>query len=295
VQACVLQSCDAYWLPTPSSYFPFTSLFVRHRVPSHFKRSPKQLPLFDRPYVCPSETTWGRIDRFLLNLLVVRFLIYNLFRRTLLLPCSGKWYLSTKPHDTVHQKKKVLVQTSVNTHKSMKYGALVYNFNILGKIYNTAFKMYLDDDFFFLCLPLIFTVWRFHFICFLKTNSDIEVRYMQPSAISAPCNFSSALCWHIVNRVMFSTLQSYPFWHIWIIDVQSVQILTNCSHCTRVFVRDFQMLHLGFSLSYFLIKLSFFFYDNEMQLWKNVSSPCDIAVHVLTRTALFWGSHFVDY
>jgi len=39
VQACVLQSCDAYWLPTPFSCFPFTSLPVRHRVPSHFKRS----------------------------------------------------------------------------------------------------------------------------------------------------------------------------------------------------------------------------------------------------------------
>jgi hypothetical protein len=39
VQACVLQSCDAYWLPTPFSCFPFTSPPVRHRVPSHFKRS----------------------------------------------------------------------------------------------------------------------------------------------------------------------------------------------------------------------------------------------------------------
>ena len=36
VQACVLQSCDAYWLPTPLSCFPFTSPPVRHRVPSHF-------------------------------------------------------------------------------------------------------------------------------------------------------------------------------------------------------------------------------------------------------------------
>jgi hypothetical protein len=39
VRACVLQSCDAYWLPTPFSCFPFTSPPVRHRVPSHFKRS----------------------------------------------------------------------------------------------------------------------------------------------------------------------------------------------------------------------------------------------------------------
>ena len=35
-QACVLQSCDAYWLPTPLSCFPFTSPPVRYRVPSHF-------------------------------------------------------------------------------------------------------------------------------------------------------------------------------------------------------------------------------------------------------------------
>jgi hypothetical protein len=37
VQTCVLQSCDAYWLPTPFSCFLFTSPPVRHRVPSHFK------------------------------------------------------------------------------------------------------------------------------------------------------------------------------------------------------------------------------------------------------------------
>jgi len=36
VPACVLQSCDAYWLPTPFSCFPFTSPRLRHRVPSHF-------------------------------------------------------------------------------------------------------------------------------------------------------------------------------------------------------------------------------------------------------------------
>jgi hypothetical protein len=35
VRACVLQSCDAYWLPTTFSCFPFTSP-VRPRVPSHF-------------------------------------------------------------------------------------------------------------------------------------------------------------------------------------------------------------------------------------------------------------------
>jgi hypothetical protein len=33
---CVLQSRDAYWLPTPFFCFPFTSPPVRHRVPSHF-------------------------------------------------------------------------------------------------------------------------------------------------------------------------------------------------------------------------------------------------------------------
>jgi hypothetical protein len=36
VQACVLQSCDAYWLFTPFSCFPSTSPPARHRVPSHF-------------------------------------------------------------------------------------------------------------------------------------------------------------------------------------------------------------------------------------------------------------------
>jgi hypothetical protein len=36
VQACVLQSFDAYWLPTPFASFPFTSPPVRHCVPSHF-------------------------------------------------------------------------------------------------------------------------------------------------------------------------------------------------------------------------------------------------------------------
>jgi len=36
VQACVLQSCDTYWLPTPFSCFPFTSPPVHHHVPSHF-------------------------------------------------------------------------------------------------------------------------------------------------------------------------------------------------------------------------------------------------------------------
>jgi hypothetical protein len=36
VRACVLQSCDAYRLPTQFSCFPFTSPPARHRVPSHF-------------------------------------------------------------------------------------------------------------------------------------------------------------------------------------------------------------------------------------------------------------------
>jgi len=44
VQACVLQSCDACWLPTPFSFFPFTSTPVRHRVPSHFSWTPHAGP-----------------------------------------------------------------------------------------------------------------------------------------------------------------------------------------------------------------------------------------------------------
>ena len=36
VRACVLLSCDGYWLPTPFSFFPFTSPPLRHCVPSHF-------------------------------------------------------------------------------------------------------------------------------------------------------------------------------------------------------------------------------------------------------------------
>jgi hypothetical protein len=39
VQACVLQSCDGYWLPIPFSCFPFTSPAVCYRVPWHFKRT----------------------------------------------------------------------------------------------------------------------------------------------------------------------------------------------------------------------------------------------------------------
>jgi hypothetical protein len=35
----VLQSCDAYWLPTPFACLTFTSPSVCHRVSSHFKRS----------------------------------------------------------------------------------------------------------------------------------------------------------------------------------------------------------------------------------------------------------------
>ena len=31
-----VHSCDAYWLSTPFSFFPFTSPPVRHRVPLHF-------------------------------------------------------------------------------------------------------------------------------------------------------------------------------------------------------------------------------------------------------------------
>jgi hypothetical protein len=40
VQACVLQSRDAYWLHTAFARFPFNSPPVRHRVPSHFNWTP---------------------------------------------------------------------------------------------------------------------------------------------------------------------------------------------------------------------------------------------------------------
>jgi len=46
MQACVLLSCDAYWLPNTFSCLPFTSPPVRHRVPSHFNWTlPTKLPL----------------------------------------------------------------------------------------------------------------------------------------------------------------------------------------------------------------------------------------------------------
>ena len=53
VQACVLQSCDAYWLPTPFSCFPFTSPLVRHRVPSHFNWT-----LQLRSFICANTSTF---------------------------------------------------------------------------------------------------------------------------------------------------------------------------------------------------------------------------------------------
>jgi hypothetical protein len=39
VQACVLQSCDTYWLPTPFYCFPFTSPLVRHTVCHHISNA----------------------------------------------------------------------------------------------------------------------------------------------------------------------------------------------------------------------------------------------------------------
>jgi hypothetical protein len=57
VQASVLQSCDAYWLPTPFYCFPFTSPPVRHRVPSHFKRSLPKYPT----QIFSGHKTKGRI------------------------------------------------------------------------------------------------------------------------------------------------------------------------------------------------------------------------------------------
>jgi hypothetical protein len=56
----VLQSCDAYWLPTPISCYPFTSRPLRHRVPSHFQRS---LP-YSRgsAEVCPAHDLLNEIN-----------------------------------------------------------------------------------------------------------------------------------------------------------------------------------------------------------------------------------------
>jgi hypothetical protein len=48
VRVCILQSCAAYWLLTSFSCFPFTSPPVRHRVPSHFKRSLPYSPTLSR-------------------------------------------------------------------------------------------------------------------------------------------------------------------------------------------------------------------------------------------------------
>jgi hypothetical protein len=52
LQGCVLQSCDAYWLPTPFSCFPFISPPVRHRVPSHSNWTLTQITLTQRN-MCP--------------------------------------------------------------------------------------------------------------------------------------------------------------------------------------------------------------------------------------------------
>jgi hypothetical protein len=65
VQACVLHSCDAYWLPTPVSCFPFTSPPVRHRVPSRLNwslqplRRPRRLQMVDRT-AAPRRFKWTR-------------------------------------------------------------------------------------------------------------------------------------------------------------------------------------------------------------------------------------------
>ena len=66
VQTCVLQSCDAYWLPTPFSCFPVTSPPVRHRVPSHFKWI---LSHCDRLVVVTETGLELFVNRFFLNTL----------------------------------------------------------------------------------------------------------------------------------------------------------------------------------------------------------------------------------
>jgi hypothetical protein len=66
VRACVLQSCDAYWLPTPLPCFLFNSPPVRHRVPSHFNWTlPKTFGYSVGPPIIESQRTptvigsWG--------------------------------------------------------------------------------------------------------------------------------------------------------------------------------------------------------------------------------------------
>ena len=56
VQACVLQSCDTYWLPTPFSCFLSTSPLLRHRVPSHFSWTLPGLP-----EVIQVHSRWKRV------------------------------------------------------------------------------------------------------------------------------------------------------------------------------------------------------------------------------------------
>jgi hypothetical protein len=51
--SCKPVFCDAYWLPTPFSSFPFTYPCMRHRVPSHFN----WILLHYIPYVAASTTT----------------------------------------------------------------------------------------------------------------------------------------------------------------------------------------------------------------------------------------------
>jgi len=61
VRACVLLSCDAYWLPTPASCFPFTSPPVRHRVPSHFNWTLPHSPIQPHATALLADTTLLRI------------------------------------------------------------------------------------------------------------------------------------------------------------------------------------------------------------------------------------------
>jgi hypothetical protein len=66
VQACVLQSCDVYWLPTPFASFPFTSPPMRRRVPSHFRSSLKYiLQMYTGKYTLNHVKSYPKIKHIL--------------------------------------------------------------------------------------------------------------------------------------------------------------------------------------------------------------------------------------
>jgi hypothetical protein len=80
-----LQSCDAYGLPTPFSCFPFTSLPVRHRVPSHFKRS--------LPFVV-------YIRFYLLMMDIDKPETCRSWRNILRISCESSWFFFTQLQDS---------------------------------------------------------------------------------------------------------------------------------------------------------------------------------------------------